>query len=163
MDALDKDIQNVTKKLRAVKGVFTEEQYKLILAKGAAVARDAVRNEAPISKERHVIKDDGGKTKKVKPGNLRKSIQVFSFKRSNAVFAGAVTSRKSKVKKVGNYKLTRRFRAFYWKFVYYGTIHIAPNKFIDRAREKARGEVIATIKRETEKLLPKKLKNIFNQ
>lgn len=158
---IDLEIQEVIKKLNAVKGVFKGEEYKEILASGAEVAKEAIQAEAPISGEAHIVKDGGGSFKKVKPGNLRKSIQVFSFKKSNAAFAGVVTSKKAKVKKIKGHKLTRRFRAFYWRFVYYGAYNQAPNRFIDRARNKSKGQVISTIKSATQRQLPKRLKKIF--
>ncbi|MGB0443328.1 MAG: HK97 gp10 family phage protein [Flavobacteriaceae bacterium] len=160
---LDRQINIFVKKLQTVKKVFTEEEYKEILASGAAIARDAIKQEAPIGKQlSHIIKDDGGSTKKVNAGNLLRSIQVFSFRGSKAVFAGAVTARKAKVKKVKGHKLTRRLRAFYWKFVYYGAYGNAPNRFIDRAKNASSRAVLNKVKAETLKKLPRRLKKIFD-
>lgn len=161
---IDKDIQEVIKKLNVVKRSFSDEKYKEILAKGADIAKDGIISEAPIGKEPyHLVKDGGSKVKRVKAGNLRKSIQIFSFRNSRAVFAGAVTSKKSRIKKVAGRKLSKRFRAFYWRFVYYGAYNKAPNKFIDRARNKIKSKVLSVLKIETKKALPKLLKNIFDK
>lgn len=162
MSSIDKDIKIVVKKLRAVKTVFKDDEYQQILAKGAKVAQDAIRQEAPTSSKAHSIINDGGGYRKVKPGNLKKSIQVFSFKRSPAAFAGVVVSKKAKVKKIRGYKLTKRFRAYYWKMVFYGTPTQAPNRFVERARTKAKGQVLGTLKQETKKHLPKRLNKIFD-
>ena len=164
MAKIDKEIQEVMKKLDSVKIMFSNKKYQETLAKGADIAKDAIISEAPIGEAPfHVIKDGGGKTKRVKAGNLRKSIQVFSFKGSMAAFAGAVTSRKSKVKKIAGRKLTRRFRAFYWRFVYYGSNGKAPNKFIDRAKAKSQSQILRVLKSETLKNLPRQLKKIFDK
>jgi hypothetical protein len=160
---IDRDIKVTMKKLNKVKNLLTDEQYKEILAKGADIAQEAIIQEAPIGKAKyHTIKDGGGKTKRVKAGNLRRSIQVFTFRNSNAVFAGPITSKRSKVKKVGSRKLSRRKRAFYWKFVYYGAYNKAPNRFTDRAKAKSEGQIRAVLISQTKRYLPKRLRKLMD-
>ena len=70
---LDKDLRVIHKKLGLVKKAFKGDDYKKVLAKGAIIARDAIRSEAPEGEvSPHVIKDDGGKTKTVKSGNFKR-------------------------------------------------------------------------------------------
>lgn len=141
---------------------MSDDKYKKVLAAGANVAKEAIIAESPIGETPvHYIKDGGSKTKRVTAGNLKRSIQVFTFKNTNAVFAGPIVSKKSKVQKVIE-KISKRRRAFYWKFVYYGSYGKAPNPFIDRAAAKSKSGVISTLKSETKRYLPKALQNIFD-
>lgn len=142
---IDKEIQEVLKKLQSVKSFFTDEEYKKILGEGAEIAKEAIANEAPVA-----------------TGRLKKSIQAFTFKNTGAVFAGPLVSKKSKARAIAGKRLTRRFWSPHWVFVYYGTKYIAANKFIDRARDKSKASIIKSIKDATLKKLPAHLQKIFN-
>lgn len=163
--SIENQIKEVVEKLEAVKMVFGVPAFEKILAAGGEVAQKAMQNEAPESGYTHIIKDGGGKTKRVRSGNLKKSIQVFKHKNAKknvSALVGPVTSARSKIKGLsGGPKVSRAKRAFYWRFNYYGAYNAAPNRFIDKARTKSAGAVLQAVKSGANKYLDKKLNTIF--
>lgn len=162
----DKEIDAVIAKLGAVRSLFDEKTYERILAEAAEPAQKAMQAEAPQSEKAHKIRDDGGSTKKVRPGNLKRSIQTFKAKKrgvARAALVGPIVSKKSKVKSIeGAKRVSRAKRAFYWRFVQFGTVRQKPNRFIDRARTKSRGQVLAKLKSGINKYLDQKISKLFN-
>ena len=141
------DIKELAKQLNAMPKEFQKTDRKKVLGRAATAIQQGVRSEAPYSLKSHYMKDDGGTTKKVHPGNLRRSIQIFTYRRSWDVFVGPIARKSFKGKNVdGQKKLNRRFRAFYWRMVYYGAYGKAPNRFIDRGAEKSRGKALMLLK-----------------
>jgi hypothetical protein len=57
--------------------------------------------------------------------------------------------------------VSRAKRAFYWKFVNYGTARQAPNRFIDRARSQSAAAVLAKLKSGINKYADKNIQKIF--
>lgn len=163
--SLDREIKQVVSKLEAVKLLFGVDKFEKILADAGEVAQKAIQEEAPESGYTHVIKDGGGKTKRVRSGNLKRSIQVFKHrnaKRNVSALVGPVTSKRSKIKALkGGPKVSRAKRAFYWRFVYYGAYNAAPNRFIDKARSRSQNAVLAKLRSGTQKYLDKELRKIF--
>lgn len=160
----DKDLQAVLKKLDLFRSTFSKKDFETILAEAAEPALSALQDEAPQSKKAHTIKDDGGTTKRVKPGNLKRSIQIFKAKHAvtKMVLVGPIVSKKSRVKSVtGAKRISRAKRAFYWRYVYYGTARQAPNRFIDRARSKSASAVMSRLKSGIKKYAKKEIKDIF--
>ena len=164
MTAFDKELQVVLNRLDLFRSSFSGKDYLKVLGRAAKPAEDKLKSEAPVSKESHIIKDDGGKTKKVRPGNLKRSIQVFTSKKkkSRTVLVGPIVAKNSRVKSVpGIKRVSRRNRAFYWKFVYYGTARQRPNRFIDRAGGQASSGVKRELKKGIEEFATTKIKRIF--
>lgn len=164
MTAFDKELQSVLNKLGKFRSSFKGKDYMKTLGEAAEPARDALKAEAPESKEVHYIREQG-KQVKIRPGNLRRSMQVFQSKNKNArsVMVGPVVSKKSRIKSVpGIKRMTRRNRAFYWRFVYYGTPRIEPDRFIDRARNISQSAVMRKLKIGIEKYASKTVKTLFN-
>lgn len=164
MTAFDKELQSVLNKLGKFRSSFKGKDYMKTLGEAAEPARDALKAEAPQSKRVHYIREEG-KWLKIRPGNLKRSIQAFQSKNKNArsVMVGPVVSKKSRIKSVpGIKRITRRNRAFYWRFVYYGTPHIAPDRFIDRARNTSQAAVMRKLKTGIEKYASKTVKTLFN-
>ena len=58
--------------------------------------------------------------------------------------------------------VSRAKRAFYWKFVSYGTARQAPDRFIDRARGKSAVAVLAKLKSGIRKYADKNIQQIFD-
>jgi HK97 gp10 family phage protein len=164
MTAFDKELQSVLNKLGKFRSSFKGKDYMKTLGEAAEPARDALKAEAPKSKKVHYIKEDE-KWVKIRPGNLKRSMQIFQSKNKNAksVMAGPVANKKSRIKSVpGIKRITRRNRAFYWRFIYYGTPKIAPDRFIDRARNISQAAVMRKLKTGIEKYASKTVKTLFN-
>lgn len=164
MTGFDKELQSVLNKLDLFRSSFNGKDYIKVLGQAAKPAEETLKAAAPVSKKPHIIKDDGGKTKKVRPGNLRKSIQVFTSKSKKArtVLVGPIVAKKSRVKSVpGIKRVSRRNRAFYWKFVYYGTARQKSNRFIDKAGSQASSGVKRELKKGIEEFATTKIKRIF--
>ena len=164
MTLFDKELQETINKLNLFKSSFAGKDYMKVLGQAAGPAQTALSAEAPKSKKVHYIREEG-KYIKLRPGNLRRSIQIFQSKNKNArsVMVGPVVSKKSRIKSVpGIKRMTRRNRAFYWRFVYYGTPHIAPDRFIDRARNTSQAAVMRKLKTGIEKYASKTVKTLFN-
>ena len=161
----DKELKIIFKKLDTLKFVFDDKDFEKVLAKAARPAQTAIQKEAPQSKAKHLMKDDGATYKQVKPGNLKRSIQIFKAKKQKRkmVLVGPVVSRKSKIKSVlGAKRVSRAKRAFYWKFVNFGTAHQAPNRFIDRARNSSYNQVLNKLKTGAKKYAKQNIDKIFN-
>lgn len=159
-----KEIDAVVKKLELLKKQVGSDAIESILAEAAEPAKAAMVSAAPQSKVKHTIRDDGGKTKRVSPGNLKRSIQIFKARKAKRVAAlvGPVVSKKSKIKKLkGGPSVSRAKRAFYWRFVMYGTARQAPNRFIERARSQSSGAVLSKLKSGITKYLDKKIQKLF--
>ena len=139
------------------------KHFERIMGQAAIPAREAMKNAAPISKKPHWVLDDGGKMKLVKPGNLKKAVQIFKGKKTGkTVLVGIVLSKKSKVFPVeGVKKVTRRHRAFYYKFVNFGTVYQSPTRFIEEAREASRAAVKTKLKAGAKRYLSKEISKLF--
>jgi len=160
---IEQELNAVSKKLELFRDSFDKKDFEALIGEAAQPAQEALKAAAPKSKKAHVIKDDGGTTKKVKPGNLQRSIQLFKARKSKrSVLVGPIVSKKSRVSSVlGQKRVSRRNRAFYWKFVYYGTPRQSPNRFIDRARTQSESKVLNTLKRGIKTYANEQIKNIF--
>ena len=161
--AFDKELERIFQKFEVFEKSFQGKDFEKVLGKAAIPARDIMKNEAPRHKKAHWVKDDGGTTRKVKPGNLKRSIQIFKGKKATrSVLVGPIVSKRAKVTHVeGVKKVTRRHRAFYWFFVTFGTATQAPNRFVERAREKSVPKVKSTLIAEGSRAIGKQIENIF--
>lgn len=160
---IDKELEIIFRKFDMLRKTADSKHFEKIKSSAAIPAREAMKNAAPISKKPHNIKDDGGKMKLVKPGNLKKSIQIFKgAKQGKTVLVGPVVSKKSKVFSAeGVKKVTRRHRAFYYKFVNFGTVYQSPTRFIDKAREASRAAVKTKLKAGAKRYLSKEIAKLF--
>ena len=161
---IQQEIDAVIKKMELFRKSFRDDEMETILAEAAQPAQDAMRAEAQQSKAPHLIRDGGGKFKKVRPGNLKNSIQIFKAKKAKraAALVGPVVSKTSKITKLkGGGSVSRAKRAFYWKFVNYGTARQSPNRFIDRARSQSAAAVLAKLKSGINKYADKNIQKIF--
>jgi HK97 gp10 family phage protein len=164
MDRLEKELAELVKKLDAVKFLFDDSKFEKILAEAAVPAQDAVKAEAPQSKKSHLMADGGGSYKRVKPGNLKRSVQIFKARghKNRSVLVGPIVSKKSRVKSVeGAKRVSRAKRAFYWKFMHYGTARIPATRFMDKARSRAAGAVMLKLKAGIKKYARKEVQKIF--
>lgn len=135
---------------------FTGDDRKEMLGKAGVIVRDAIRQEAPQSSKAHMIIKEGGGYRKVKPGNLKRAVQMFTFKRTSDVFVGVIGSKRSRAKSIkGHDKVTRRHRAFYWMFIYYGTAYTSPDRFIDRGEAKAEKTALSVLFKEATAVINK--------
>ena len=160
----DNELKAIFEKFEVLKDSFQGNDFELVLGKAAIPARDTMKNEAPTSRKGpHWVKDDDGKNRKVKPGNLARSIQIFKGKKANkSVLVGPIISKRAKVDSVeGIKKVTRRHRAYYWAFVYYGTVYQDENRFIDRAREKSMPLVKSKLKEGAKKFIGVEIDKLF--
>ena len=160
---VDKELEIIFRKFDMLRKTADSKHFERIMGQAAIPAREAMKNAAPISKKPHQVKDDGGKMKLVKPGNLKKSIQIFKGKKTGGtVLVGPVVSKKSKVFSAeGVKKVTRRHRAFYYKFVNFGTAYQSPTRFIDKAREASRAAVKMKLKSGAKRYLSKEIAKLF--
>ena len=161
--AFDRELEQIFQKFEIFEKSFQGKDFEIVLGKAAIPARDIMKNEAPMHKRSHWVKDDGGTTRKVKPGNLKRSIQIFKGKKATrSVLVGPIVSKRAKVANVqGVKKVTRRHRAFYWFFVTFGTPRQDPNRFVERAREKSLPKVKSKLITEGSYFIGKKIENIF--
>ena len=159
----DKELDRIFRKFEMFEKSFQGKEFEKVLGKAAAPASEVMKSEIPKSKKAHWVKDDGGTMRKVKPGNLQKSIQIFKGRKAKrSVLVGPIISKRAKVVKVeGAKKLTRRHRAFYWFFVNFGTAYQAPNRFVDRAREKSVAKVKAILISQGSSVIARQVENIF--
>ena len=159
----DKELDRIFRKFEMFSKSFDGKEFEKVLGKAAAPASEVMKSEVPKSKKAHWVKGDGGTTRKVKPGNLQKSIQIFKGRKAKrSVLVGPIISKRAKVVKVeGAKKLTRRHRAFYWFFVNFGTAYQAPNRFVDRAREKSVAKVKAILISQGSSVIARQVENIF--
>ena len=104
----------------------------------------------------------------VRPGNLKRSIQMFQAKKQKVktVLVGPVLSKKAKLKSVkGAKRLTRRNRAYYATIVMaghsLGSATIPPNRFIEKARTQSKSAVFSKLKEGAIKYAKKEIKDIF--
>jgi len=164
MNKFEKELAAVVKKLDSVKFLFDDKDFEKILAEAAAPAQDAIKSEAPQSNKSHLMADGGGSYKRVKPGNLKRSVQIFKARghKNRSVLVGPIVSKKSKVKSVeGTKRVSRAKRAFYWKFMHYGTARTPATRFMDKARSRAAGAVMLKLKAGVKKYARKEVQKIF--
>lgn len=164
MKTTKQEIDAVIAKFEILKDKIASDDIEKILAEASEPAKAAMVAAAPQSKESHLVRDDGGKTKRVSPGNLKRSIQIFKARKSKrkTALVGPVVSKKSKIKKLkGGPSVSRAKRAFYWRFVMYGTARQAPNRFIDKARSQSSGAVLSKLKSGITKYLDKEIQKLF--
>ena len=161
--AFDKELEIIFRKFDILRNTTDSQHFEKIMGQAAIPAREAMRNAAPKSKQPHYVKDDDGKIKLVQPGNLKKSIQIFKGKKTGkTVLIGPVVAKSSKVFPVeGVKKVTRRHRAFYYRFVNFGTAYQSPQRFIEKAREASRAAVKMKLKSGAKKYLSKEIAKLF--
>jgi hypothetical protein len=164
----DKELNELLRKLEAIKYVFSEEDFQKVISEASEVALEAARSAAPKSKRKHSIKSVGGGNEMVRPGNLKKAIQMFQAKKQKVktVLVGPVLSKKAKLKSVkGAKRLTRRNRAYYATIVMaghsMGSATIPPNRFIEKARTQSKSAVFSKLKEGAIKYAKKEIKDIF--
>ena len=164
----DKELNELLRKLEAIKYVFSEEDFQKVISEASEVALEAARSAAPKSKRKHSIKSVGGGNEMVRPGNLKRSIQMFQAKKQKVktVLVGPVLSKKAKLKSVkGAKRLTRRNRAYYATIVMaghsMGSATIPPNRFIEKARTQSKSAVFSKLKEGAIKYAKKEIKDIF--
>jgi len=159
----DREIQMIIRKLRLLPAALNKTDFEKILAESAVVAKQNMQKFAPQSKAAHKIKDGGKTYKRVQPGNLKKSIQIFkAAKNSRTILVGPIVAKDSKVFKAeGVKKVTRRHRAFYYRFVNYGTVYQSATWFIEKAREASRSGVKMKLKAGAKKYLSKEIAKLF--
>ena len=164
----DKEWNELFHKLEIVKRLFSEEDFQKVISEASEVALQAARSAAPKSKRRHSIKAVGGGNVMVRPGHLRKAIQMFQSKKqkTKTVLVGPVLSIDAKLKSVkGAKRLTRRNRAYYATIVMaghsMGSATIAPNRFIEKARTQSKSAVYSKLKEGAIKYAKKEIKDIF--
>ena len=122
-------------------------EIRKILRRQVKPLKAAIKVEADkTNPEGRTYKIRGGKT--VEPGNLGDSIKIFNGRNKEfpSVFIGPDMGGKKKND------------AFYAFFVQYGTIHIAPNDFIDKATKSLLPSLGKEISRDLEKYLQRKIK-----
>lgn len=115
-------MEGVIREIRKLPDKVKRLEILKILRRQVKPLKAAIKVEADkTNPEGKIYKIRGGKT--VEPGNLGDSIKIFNGRNKEfpSVFIGP---------EMGPRKKNDAFYAF---FVQYGTIHIAPNDFIDKA------------------------------
>lgn len=126
MDAqLQADLNNVIEKLRRLNPYLTKGPVKRNLAQAAKPMVSAVKNATPVGRKEHSRKTRAGQVITYKPGNLRKSMRVLRFRRSEAVFVGP--------------KLGKTLPDGYYAHIVEGR-----QRFFSPAVEAAKGQVLQT-------------------
>jgi hypothetical protein len=164
----DKELNELLRKLEAIKYVFSDQDFQTVISDASEIALEAAKSAAPKSKRKHSIKSVGGGNEMVRPGNLKRSIQMFQAKKQKVktVLVGPVLSKKAKLKSVkGAKRLTRRNRAYYATIVMaghsMGSATIPPNRFIEKARTQSKSAVYSKLKEGAIKYAKKEIKDIF--
>lgn len=163
--AMEKEVKEINKKLQILLGQFDKKERKKILRPAAKILVKAARANIKDSKKPHYrytnasklfgnLKAPKGLGKKVAtylPGNLRKSIRVMSFRKSDGLHVGP---RLAKRNKDGEFGRGSRVDGWYAHFQEYGTINM-PNPrnmgYMRRAFTKSKNAVIARIEKAIEK------------
>ena len=125
---------------------FTVSQRRKALRPGARIILEEIRKQAPVGTKEHAYytgrvkgqKKGNGKGQKVrtfKPGNLKRSFAILTFKRSGDLFVGPRTGKKSP------------FDGFYAQFVEFGTSKMAAQPFVRPSVASKRGEAQKAIMR----------------
>ena len=164
-----KEIKEINKALRKLPKEFTGKQRKEYLGKAAIPVQEAVMQEVPVSNSVHLGYDSGqtadGKQKMrlYKPGTLKRSIKVMTFKKSSDVFVGPVGRKRTKARKVPGQKLSkaRNNLAYYWTFKYYGTRFQKADRFTDRGAKKSKAAAQRILVNEGNKIINRFTKKKF--
>lgn len=163
MATLEQELAEAIKKLRALGKEFPEKQRKKILRKAAKPLIAAARNNIPDSDEPHFRYDTpklNGRLRAPKgqgrivavyyPGNLRKSIKTKTFRRSQDIFVGPKTARRSTSGKFG---LGSRVDGYYAHWMEFGTEHYGGVGYMRRAVSSTKDQVSQIIINEVAKVL----------
>lgn len=112
---IEVDLGDLMDQLDEIGAGLTNEAVRPAAQAGAQVFYDTVRAKAPVSTFEHSTK---GKKQTYQPGNLRNAVyQVFSEKQSSDPYATYEISVNNK-------------KAFYWRFVEFGTKRMRPHPFL---------------------------------
>ena len=141
---IDKEIQDAIKTLRKLPAAMRGEARKSILKKAAIPLQNAAVAAAPRSKKPHRRKK-GGLSIVYFPGNLKGSIQILNFRKSQDVFVGAKISKKSQ--SAAAYGRGRRVDGYYAHMVEFGTRNYTARPFMRPAADATRKIVNEQIKK----------------
>lgn len=156
--ATEFELKAALKKLDKLKDVLPKGTRKRMLRQSAKIAVNIARQNAPVSPKPHYRYSTPKASSKFKapkglgkieaiynPGNLRDSIDALSFRRSQDVFVGPRTGRRSKNGKDG----------YYAHMVEFGTQYTPPNPFMRRTAAQAAQPVLRDLTKRIEKRVKK--------
>ena len=166
---LEQEIKAAMKKIRGLEKEFPKKEIQKILTKSAKPLVEAAKANVPESLEVHyryrtskasgkfrAPKGKGNIVATYEPGNLRNSIRIMRFRKSNAVFVGPKVAKRGAT---GRYGSGRRVDGFYAAWIEYGTSKIAPVGYMRRAV----GSTGTLVQARTIKALKKKIDAYVNQ
>lgn len=142
-------MEGVIREIRKLPDRVKRLEILKILRRQVKPIRSAIKVEADkTNPEGRIYKIRGGKT--VEPGNLGNSIKIFNGRNKEfpSVFVGPEMGPR------------KRNDAFYAFFIQYGTIHIAPNDFIDKATKPLLPGLAKEMSNSLEKYVQRKIKTL---
>lgn len=152
--AMLKDLTEILKKLDKLPKELRGEVRKKILEQAARPLIEAAKAKAPQSQAEHFdYPKSGGEPVRYYPGNLKKSIRIIPYKKSNTVFVGPKIVKKAKGKAYGRNE--KNVNAFYASFVEFGTARMAARPYMRPAFDSSKGQVLKLAKEGLERVVEK--------
>lgn len=150
---LNKDVRQIMKTLEKLP-IDVRKERKRILRKAAKPLVAAIQAKAPVLKNRRkvTITLKNGSKVTYYPNNLRLAIRVLDFRRTQSVFVGPKLTRKRKEGEEYG-KSRAKVDAFYAAMIEYGTKNMSARPYMRPAYEATKGQVLAIIRQEVEKLV----------
>lgn len=149
---INNEVKETIRKIRKLAGLFPKKEIQKILKSSAKPLVQAAKSNIADSDDIHFrYKPNKGGKKAAKgegtivaayhPGNLRKSIKVLKFRKSNAVFVGPFVQKGNS----GGIFSGGRTDGYYAAMVEFGTRHSAGQAYMRRAASSTAGIVSKNI------------------
>lgn len=140
--------EELQRKLKQLPDKVKKKEMLKVLGQVATPTVKVARQQAPISKKKHVI--SGKRTRKIiEPGNLRKSIGKIRGKKG--------LGKQNAVLYVGPRSKGRKNDGWYGMFVEHGTKKQKANPFMKRAYQQTKGKVTADAENKVAKYIQKQI------
>ncbi len=140
--------EELQRKIKQLPDNVKKKEMLKVLGQVATPTVKAGRQQAPISKKKHVI--SGKRTRKlIEPGNLKKSIGKIRGKKG--------LGKENAVLYVGPRSKGRKNDGWYGMFVEYGTKKQNANPFMKKVYQQTKGKVTADAERKVARYIQKQI------
>lgn len=133
-----KGLRELQERLKALPGKIATKALAASVMAGADIVRKAAIEKAPIGTEPHAIRRGKGQPK-VEPGFLRKNIIRRRNRKAEKAASGGLDQRVT-------VDVGIRGKAYYWRFVEFGTAKMAARPFLRPAFEENKEKAATAIK-----------------
>ena len=164
---MTQQVNAIVRRMNELPKVFSKRERRRVLRKAGKAVVESAKAKAPVSPRAHfrystpkligklkAPKGSGVIAATYKPGNLRASIRVLTFRRADeAVFVGPKLAKRNQSKEFG--PGTGSVDGFYAGFVEFGTVHAPARPFMRPAWDATKDETLRIIVAEAEKMFKK--------